>query len=177
MPWEERLSLILTGDAEFSQRCFAFRNLTVSRTPSTRSLSQQIREALTHKADLVSITIGRRNVFAGDQREKHDSNSVMTGIAELHSRGATVLVTNRVDPPGASLTESERNQTAESNARMWTVAREKRIVVLDLWGMRELREDRMWDDDHHGLSDLGCRLLARQAAHTIGVPYAEIITP
>lgn len=176
MSWEERLSLILRGDAEFSSRHFTFKNLVEPRAESQTTLSRKILEALTYRADLVSITIGINSLLITDSQNPSVPNALTDGIAGLRSHGTTVLITNRLDPPSTLVSDAQRTLTAERNANIWRIAREQQSVVLDLWGTRELRETRMWDHDLKGLSDSGCRLLARHASHTLGVPYAETIS-
>ncbi|MGH1548538.1 hypothetical protein ACRAWB_04910 [Leifsonia poae] len=49
--------------------------------------------------------------------------------------------------------------------------------MLDVWGVREFRDPAMWASDRVHLSTRGHRLLAAQAAHALGVPFAQIGGP
>jgi hypothetical protein len=85
-----------------------------------------------------------------------------------------VLLANLFDPQFAFFLKPFRGRAAVFNANIWSIARDHQATVLDVWGVREFRDPGMWAADRVHLSARGHRLLASHAAHTLGVPYAEV---
>jgi hypothetical protein len=69
-------------------------------------------------------------------------------------------------PPGRTHCSSSgpggtRKRTAAFNANIWSLARRQGALVMDTWGMRSLRDWRMWHADRIRLSDDGTPLVEK----------------
>jgi lysophospholipase L1-like esterase len=137
----------------------------------------QIPHAVRLEPDLVSVMIGGNDLMSPAADPDALASRLETGIRELRKSGTTILLANVFDPQFAFYLKPFRGRAAVFNANIWSIARDQRAVVLDVWGVREFRDPAMWASDRIHLSTRGHRLLAAQAAHVLGVPYAEIGGP
>jgi hypothetical protein len=133
----------------------------------------QIPHALRLSPDLVSVMIGGNDLMSPAADPDALASRLEGGIRRLRQSGATVLLANIFDPQFAFFLKPFRGRAAVFNANIWSIARDQRAVVLDVWGVREFRDPAMWASDRVHLSTRGHRLLAAHAAHALGVPYTE----
>ncbi|MGO4535516.1 SGNH/GDSL hydrolase family protein [Leifsonia sp. 2MCAF36] len=175
--WADRLAGILDGDARLAGASVEFANLAVRGRRIADVVDAQIPEAVRLEPDLVSVMIGGNDLMSPAADPDALASRLEGGIRELRRSGATVLLANIFDPQFAFFLKPFRGRAAVFNANIWSIARDQRAVVLDVWGVREFRDPAMWASDRVHLSTRGHRLLAVQAAHALGVPYAEIGGP
>ncbi|MGO4299965.1 SGNH/GDSL hydrolase family protein [Leifsonia sp. RAF41] len=175
--WADRLAGILDGDARLAGATVEFANLAVRGRRIADVVDAQIPQAVGLKPDLVSVMIGGNDLMSPAADPDALATRLEGGIRELRKSGATVLLANIFDPQFAFFLKPFRGRAAVFNANIWSIARDQRAVVLDVWGVREFRDPAMWACDRVHLSTRGHRLLAAQAAHALGVPYAEIGGP
>ncbi|MEO7015629.1 MAG: SGNH/GDSL hydrolase family protein [Leifsonia sp.] len=172
--WADRLAAILDGDARLAGHPFEFANLAVRGRRIGDVVGDQIPRALTLRPDLVSVMVGGNDLMSPAADPDALAHRLGTGIRSLRAAGATVLLANIFDPQFAFFLKPFRGRAAVFNANLWSVARDTESTVLDVWGVREFQNGAMWASDRVHLSSRGHRLLAARAAHTLGVPYAEI---
>jgi lysophospholipase L1-like esterase len=172
--WADRLAAILDGDARLGGHEFEFANLAVRGRRISDVVDDQIPQALDLGADLVSVMVGGNDLMSPTADPDALAERLDTGIRSLRAGGATVLLANIFDPQFAFFLKPFRGRAAVFNANIWSIARANQAVVLDVWGVREFQDGAMWASDRVHLSARGHRLLAARAAHTLGVPYAEI---
>ncbi|MFP3465118.1 SGNH/GDSL hydrolase family protein [Leifsonia sp. SIMBA_070] len=175
--WADRLAGILDGDARLAGESVEFANLAVRGRRIADVVDAQIPHALQLRPDLVSVMIGGNDLMSPAADPDALASRLETGVRELRRSGATVLLANIFDPQFAFFLKPFRGRAAVFNANIWSIARDQRAVVLDVWGVREFRDPAMWASDRVHLSTRGHRLLAAQAAHALGVPYAEVSGP
>ncbi|MGN6428237.1 SGNH/GDSL hydrolase family protein [uncultured Leifsonia sp.] len=172
--WADRLAGILDGDAHLAGHGLEFANLAVRGRRIADVVGDQVPHALTLRPDLVSVLIGGNDLMSPSADPDDLADRLASGVARLRAGGATVLLANLFDPQFAFFLKPFRGRAAVFNANVWSIARDHGAVVLDVWGVREFQEAGMWAADRVHLSARGHRLLASRAAHTLGVPYAEI---
>lgn len=172
--WADRLAAILDGDARLAGHPFEFANLAVRGRRIADVVDGQVPHALRLSPDLVSVMVGGNDLMSPAADPDALASRLDSGIRSLREAGATVLLANLFDPQFAFFLKPFRGRAAVFNANIWSIARDHRAIVLDVWGVREFRESSMWASDRVHLSARGHRLLAAHAAHTLGVPYAEI---
>nr|WP_158863825.1 SGNH/GDSL hydrolase family protein [Leifsonia sp. AG29] len=174
--WADRLAGILDGDARLAGRSFEFANLAVRGRRIDDVVADQIPHALRLQPDLVSVMIGGNDLMSPAADPDLLAARLESGVSALRSSGATVLLANVFDPQFAFFLKPFRGRAAVFNANIWSIARDHGAIVLDVWGVRDFQEPSMWASDRVHLSARGHRLLASRAAHTLGVPYAEVTT-
>jgi lysophospholipase L1-like esterase len=172
--WADRLAAILDGDARLAGHSFEFANLAVRGRRIGDVVADQIPRALTLQPDLVSVMVGGNDLMSPAADPDALAERLDTGIRSLRAAGTTVLLANLFDPQFAFFLKPFRGRAAVFNANVWSIARATESTVLDVWGVREFQDGAMWASDRVHLSSRGHRLLAARAAHTLGVPYAEI---
>ncbi|WP_223690315.1 SGNH/GDSL hydrolase family protein [Leifsonia poae] len=172
--WADRLAVILDGDARLGGHPFEFANLAVRGRRIGDVVGNQIPRALRLGPDLVSVMVGGNDLMSPAADPDALAHRLDTGIRSLRASGATVLLANLFDPQFAFFLKPFRGRAAVFNANIWSIARDNEAIVLDVWGVRQFQDGAMWATDRVHLSSRGHRLLAARAAHTLGVPYAEI---
>ncbi|WP_431277315.1 SGNH/GDSL hydrolase family protein [Leifsonia poae] len=172
--WADRLAAILDGDAHLAGHGFEFANLAVRGRRIGDVVADQIPRAMSLQPDLVSVMVGGNDLMSPAADPDALAERLDTGIRSLRATGATVLLANLFDPQFAFFLKPFRGRAAVFNANVWSIARDTESIVLDVWGVREFQDGAMWASDRVHLSSRGHRLLAARAAHTLGVPYAEI---
>ena len=175
--WADRLAGILDGDARLSGASVEFANLAVRGRRIADVVDAQIPHALELGPDLVSVMVGGNDLMSPSADPDALAARLEAGIRSLRQAGTTVLLANIFDPQFAFFLKPFRGRAAVFNANIWSIARDQRAVVLDVWGVREFRDPAMWASDRVHLSTRGHRLLAAQAAHALGVPFAQIGGP
>lgn len=175
--WADRLAGILDGDARLAGTSLEFANLAVRGRRIADVVDAQIPHALDFGPDLVSVMIGGNDLMSPAADPDALATRLEGGIRALRASGTTVLLANIFDPQFAFFLKPFRGRAAVFNANIWSIARDQRATVLDMWGVREFRDPAMWASDRVHLSARGHRLLAAHAAHTLGVPYAEVRGP
>ncbi|KRC50883.1 hypothetical protein ASE16_07910 [Leifsonia sp. Root227] len=172
--WADRLAAILDGDARLAGHPFEFANLAVRGRRIADVVDDQVPDALRLGPDLVSVMVGGNDLMSPAADPDALASRLDSGIRSLRATGATVLLANLFDPQFAFFLKPFRGRAAVFNANIWSIARDHQAIVLDVWGVREFQDNSMWASDRVHLSARGHRLLAAHAAHTLGVPYAEI---
>lgn len=172
--WADRLAGILDGDARLAGASLEFANLAVRGRRIADVVDGQIPHALDLSPDLVSVMIGGNDLMSPAADPDALASRLEGGVRRLRDAGTTVLLANIFDPQFAFFLKPFRGRAAVFNANIWSIARDQRATVLDVWGVREFRDPAMWASDRVHLSTRGHRLLAAHAAHALGIPYAEI---
>ncbi|MEY2848804.1 MAG: hypothetical protein RI885_1469 [Actinomycetota bacterium] len=170
--WADRLAAILDGDARASGERTEFANLAVRGRRVRDVVTRQIPRAISLHPDLVSVMVGGNDLMAARADPDALASEVETGVVALRSAGIDVLLATCFDPQFSFL-RPFRGRAAVFNANLWSIARTHGTHTLDLWGIRELQDNRVWSQDRIHLSTPGHRLLADRAAAALGVPYTD----
>ena len=174
--WADRLAAILDGHAHLAGHSIEFANLAVRGRRIADVVDDQVPHALDLNPDLVTVLVGGNDLMSPSADPDALAARLEDGVRAIRRSGATVLLANVFDPQFAFFLKPFRGRAAVFNANIWSIARDNQALVLDVWGVREFQDAGMWAADRIHLSSRGHRLLASRAAHTLGVPYAEIAT-
>lgn len=130
---------------------------------------EQVPAALAMAPDLVSVVGGGNDLLrpAGDP----DTLAALLddAVARVRATGADVLLATGVDAKESPLVRRTRARTAVLNAHVWSIAARHGAHVVDLWGMRSLRDWRMWAPDRIHLTTDGHRRVAQGALVALGL--------
>lgn len=175
--WADRLATILDGNARLRGNPFEFANLGVRGRRVNDVVDSQVPEAIALGADLVSVLVGGNDLMLPNADPDALAAKLESGVAALRASGADVLLATCFDPRFAFFLAPFRGRAAVYNANLWSIARTHGTFTLDLWGVRELQAGSMWAEDRVHLTAAGHRLLAANAARSLGVPYHEVLSP
>jgi lysophospholipase L1-like esterase len=155
--WSDRVAEVLaTGPADF-----AYANLAIRGRLLQQIIDEQVEPALALKPGLISVNGGGNDILrpSGDP---DDIAARFEGMVErLGTDGATIVVFTGIDVGWAPVFSRLRGRVAILNENLRGIADRHGCVVVDLWGMRELQDARMWDADRLHLAPLGHHTVAR----------------
>ncbi len=90
-------------------------------------------------------------------------------VVRLRAAGADVLLGTGVDAKDSPMVRRTRGRVAVLNSHIWSIARRHDAYVLDLWGMRSVRDWRMWAEDRIHLTTEGHARVAQAALVALGL--------
>lgn len=165
--WADRVAEELSaGRADF-----AYANLAVRGLLLEQILARQAGPALLLKPDLITISAGGNDmVFHGSDPDKL-ADRLDDGVALLGSSGATLVLFTGPDWGSTPVLGRNRSKVAVFNENIRVIASRHNAVIADLWGLRELRDPRMWDPDRLHLSPLGHHAVAMRVLDALGVGH------
>jgi len=132
-------------------------------------LTEQLPRALRMKPDLVSIVGGGNDVLRPATDVDVLARNLEAAVVRAKNAGAEVLLATGMDAKDSPLVRRTRTRTGILNAHLWTIARRHGAFVLDLWGMRSLRDWRMWAPDRIHLNAEGHRRVMQGALEALGL--------
>ncbi|WP_224167476.1 SGNH/GDSL hydrolase family protein [Arthrobacter sp. StoSoilA2] len=166
--WADRVAEELAAD----HPDFAYANLAVRGLLLQQILDQQVGRALTLKPDLITLSAGGNDmVFHGSDPDKLASK-LETGVSLLAETGATIVLFTGPDWGSTPVLGRNRGKVAIFNENVHAIAARHGTLITDLWGMRQLRDPRMWDPDRLHLSPLGHHTVAIAVLETLNVPHS-----
>jgi lysophospholipase L1-like esterase len=167
--WADRVAEGLAGRADRLGEPFAYANLAVRGRLLGQIVEEQVPAAIERGADLVSLIGGGNDVLRPGVDVDAVSALLEDAVVRLTGTGATVLLSTSYDPRLAPLVRRTRGLAAVFTANVWSLARRHGALVLDLWGMSALQDQRMWAEDRIHLTAEGHRRVAAQALDLLGV--------
>jgi GDSL-like Lipase/Acylhydrolase family len=84
-----------------------------------------------------------------------------------------VLMFAGPDPKAMPMVRRVRAKVAIYNEHLHAIADRHDAMIVDLWAMHVLGDERAWSDDRLHFSPEGHRRIALRAAEVLGVPVAE----
>ncbi len=132
-------------------------------------LVEQVPAALDLKPDLVSLVGGGNDILRPAADVDRMARNLEAGVVRLREAGVDVLLGTGVDSADSPLVKATRSRVAIYNALIWSMARRHGAYVVDLWGMRSLRDWRMWADDRIHLTTDGHARVAQGALVGLGL--------
>ena len=171
--WADRLAVHLARMTGENKPALGYANLAVRGRLLADIAGRQVDDALALAPDLVSIVGGGNDIL----RPKADVDALAArledSVAKLRASGAGVLLATPTDPRDAPLIRASRGRSATYTAHIWSIARRHDAYVIDLWGMRALRDWRMWAPDRIHLTSEGHRRVALNAFTALGFTPPE----
>lgn len=177
--WADRLAAHLRASARSSGLPFGYANLAVRGRKLADIVGPQLEDALQLEPDLVSIVGGGNDIL----RPKADldllAEALEDAVVRIRATGADVLMATPVDPADAPLVKATRGRAAIYTAHIWSIAGRTGAHVINQWGLRALRDWRMWSEDRIHMTSEGHRRVALAALEALGhsVPDADWATP
>ncbi len=171
--WADRLAVSLSRHAAEQDRPFGYANLAVRGRLLADVVGRQLDLALDLSPDLVSLVGGGNDIL----RPRADLDSlaarIEAAVERVRATGADVLLVTPVDPADAPLVRHTRGRSAVHSANLFSIAGRTGAMVVDQWGLRALRDWRMWSEDRIHMTTEGHRRVAAEAVHTLGLPPAD----
>ncbi|WP_270886781.1 SGNH/GDSL hydrolase family protein [Pedococcus sp. 5OH_020] len=166
--WADRLASHLAGIAHAAGSEFAYANLAVRGRLLADVIGPQLDAAIELGPDLVSMVGGGNDIL----RPKADLDSIAgrleAAVVRLRDSGADVLLATPTDPAGAPLLRHLRGRHAIHSANIFSIAQQHGCYVVNQWGMRALRDFRLWSEDRIHMTSEGHRRVALNALSALG---------
>jgi lysophospholipase L1-like esterase len=177
--WADRLAAHLATLAKEAGHDFAYANLAVRGRLLADVIGPQLEAALALGPDLVSMVGGGNDIL----RPRADLDGIAARLEEavvrIQAAGADVLLATPTDPAGAPVLRHLRGRHAIHSANLFSIAQLHGCYVINQWGMRALRDFRLWSDDRIHMTSEGHRRVALNALSALGheTDRAEWSTP
>ena len=169
--WADMLaSTLSTRRVAAGEEPLEYANLAVRGRLLHPILSDQLPRALDLQPDLVSLVGGGNNMLRPATDVDAMARELERAVIRATHAGAHVLLATGMDAADSLLVRRTRNRTALFNAHVWSIARRHDASVLDLWGIRSLRDWRMWAPDRIHLTTEGHTRVAQAALVALGLP-------
>lgn len=146
-----------------------YANLAVRGRLLGQILTQQVPVARELEPDLVSLIGGGNDILRPGADVDALLRSMEEAVAGLRAAGVDVLMGTGFDPAGSPVIQRTRPKVGVYNAGLWSIAHRHGAYVLDTWGMRSLRDMRMWAEDRIHLSTAGHERAAQAALVGLGL--------
>lgn len=166
--WADRLAHHLDAVAEAEHLPFGYANLAVRGRTLDDVVGPQLDAALTMTPDLVSMVGGGNDLLRPSVDLDGLASRLEEAVVRLRASGADVLLATPTDTRDAGLFRALRGRHAVHSANIFTIAQDHGCHVLNLWGMRALRDWRMWAADRIHLTTEGHRRVALAALTALG---------
>lgn len=164
--WADRVAEVLGAEVED----FAYANLAVRGKLINQIISDQIEPALELSPDLITFSAGGNDVI----RPGSDPDAVAVkfegAVERLSSQGATVVVFTGIDTNFTPVFRGIRGKVAIYNENIRGIADKYDCIVADQWALKEIQDQRFFDDDRLHLNALGHHEVARMVLRALNVP-------
>lgn len=172
--WADRLAARLAKDAAREGREFGYANLAVRGRLLEDIAGRQVDDALALQPDLVSIVGGGNDLLRARADADAVADRLEDAVARIRATGAAVLLSTSVDPGDVPVLRRTRGRYGIYAANLWSIARRHDAAVVDLWGLRALRDPRLWAPDRIHLTSEGHRRVAASAYAALGFPVDDV---
>ncbi len=146
-----------------------YANLAVRGRLLRPILTEQLPAALRLEPDLVSIIGGGNDILRPTVDVDTLARNLEAAVVRARATGADVLLATGMDAKDSPVVRRTRSRVGVFNAHVWSIARRHGAFVLDVWGMRSLRDWRMWASDRIHLNPEGHARVAHAALETLGL--------
>lgn len=177
--WADLLAAELSARrTAVGQPPLAYANLAVRGRLLRPILTEQVPRALRMGPDLISIVGGGNDMLRPAVNVDVLARNLEAAVAKARAAGADVLLATGMDAKDSPIVRRTRPYVGMYNAHVWSIARRHGAFVLDVWGMRSLRDWRMWAPDRIHLNAEGHARVAQGALAALGLEHdPEFDTP
>lgn len=165
--WADRVAEELAARTQH----FAYANLAVRGRLIEQIRDEQVAPALELQPDLITVCAGGNDVIRPGSDPDEIARILDTLVQLLATTGATIVIFNGPDVRETPVVGSIRGKVAIFNENVRTVAQRHDAVVADMWSLRELTRQDMWDSDRLHFSPLGHHTIARMVLDTLNVTH------
>jgi lysophospholipase L1-like esterase len=166
--WADLLAGHLAARAEGGEP-LRYANLAIRGRLLEPIVRDQVPAALAMGPDLVSVVGGGNDLLRLTGDPDALAALLEDAVVRVRATGADVLLATGMDTRDSPLVRRTRGRTGVLNSHVWTIARRHGAYVLDVWGMRSLRDWRMWAPDRIHLTTDGHRRVAQAALVALGL--------
>ena len=166
--WADRLARHLDQAAETEHLPFGYANLAVRGRTLADVVGPQLDAAMSMTPDLVSMVGGGNDLLRPSVDLDGLADRLEEAVVRIRASGADVLLATPTDTADAGLFKALRGRHAVHAANLFSIAQRHGCSVLNLWGMRSLRDWRMWSEDRIHLTTEGHRRVALAALTALG---------
>jgi lysophospholipase L1-like esterase len=146
-----------------------YANLAVRGRLLRPIVTEQVPAALDLGPDLVSLVGGGNDILRPTADVDRLARGLENAVARIRATGADVLLATGFDSAGSALVQQTRPRVGLFNAHLWSIARRHGAYVLDLWGMRHLRDVQAWAPDRIHLTTEAHARVAQGALVALGL--------
>lgn len=146
-----------------------YANLAVRGRLLRPILTEQVPHALRMGPDLVSIVGGGNDMLRPAVDVDVLARNLEAAVVRARAAGADVLLATGMDAKDSPVVRRTRSRVGVFNAHIWSMARRHGAFVLDVWGMRSLRDWRLWAPDRIHLNAEGHARVAQGALVALGL--------
>lgn len=164
--WADRLA---QGLADRCGEDVSYANLAIRGRLIHPILAEQVEPALALEPDLVSLWGGGNDLLRPDADPDEMAAAVEAAVITFRGAGADVLIGLGVDPKDSPIIKLTRKRVAIYNLNLATLAARHGARVVNTWGMRSLRDWRMWDADRLHLNSEGHHRVSQAALVSLGL--------
>ena len=133
-------------------------------------VAEQLEPALAMKPDLISLWGGGNDIL----RPRADVDAITAqlehAVVRLREAGIAVIIGTGIDAKDSPVLELTRPRTGIYNANVWSIARRHCAHVIDVWGMRCLKDWQLWHDDRLHFNGIGHERVSQAALVAVGLP-------
>lgn len=169
--WADRLAVLLSEDAKLAGEDFLYANLAVRSRNSHEILTDQVAHALQLEPDLVTIMAGANDLWRPRKSWDAIRDEFTTGIVALKSAGATVVLTNCINPVHHWSFRAGAVRAKILTKLIEDVAAEHDVAVVDVYRSPTLRRIRVWSADYVHFGARGHAHVANKAAKVLAIPF------
>lgn len=156
-----------------------YANLAVRGRKLDEISTAQVAAVMKMKPDLITAGAGANDIIRTRATPAELGARFDAMLAELMSSGATVLAFAGFDPrERIPFTGGPGARAAEYNACIRESVATRGALLVDLWDLPRLYDDRMWAPDRLHLSTDGHALVAAEVLRALGIPadFADFVS-
>jgi lysophospholipase L1-like esterase len=148
---------------------FRYANLAVRSQRVEQIVIGQIPEAMSMRPDLTSMVAGGNDILSFRLDLGLIADIFDLAISKLAETGATVVVFTGFDPGGRlPFSDLLRKRVETFNQRVRASAAANDAILIDMWGMTELADPRVWSPDRLHLAANGHQHVAGAVLKALG---------
>lgn len=168
--WADLLATHLSARRQIAgEPPLEYANLAVRGRLLGPIINEQLPPALELGPDLVSIIGGGNDVLRPAVDVDALAARLEHAVVRARAFGVDVLLATGMDSADSPVIRATRGRVALLNSHVWSIARRHGAYVLDIWGMRSLRDWRMWHEDRIHLTGEGHARVAQAALVALGL--------
>lgn len=163
--WADRLAEMLAA----ARPEMTYANLGIRGDEMSDVEEKQLPVAVDAHPDLVSMCAGGNDVIVPGCDIDELAARFDAMVSKVRAAGSDVMIFTGQDTKTMPVMSLVRAKVAIFNGHLRAIADHHDCYVVDLWGMRVLRDRRAWAVDRLHLSPQGHHLVALRAAEVLGI--------
>lgn len=167
--WADRLAEHLADHAGEVR----YANLAVRGKLARQIVEDQVPRAVELHPDLVTLCAGGNDILRPGSDPDLLAGVLEWAVRRLSATGAEIVLFTGMDPGFQPVMRHLRGKGATFNMHLRALADEYGCRVVDLWGMRALRNRGAWSWDRLHLSSEGHRRLALRVCEVLDIPVED----